>query len=62
MANRSIGTAAAAVILLLGLCAGAAAQQAPLDTDDGGELTAVSVTATRIAQPSFDVPASIDTE
>ncbi len=62
VANRSIGTAAAAVILLLGLCAGAAAQQAPLDTDDGGELTAVSVTATRIAQPSFDVPASIDTE
>jgi iron complex outermembrane receptor protein len=46
--------------LLLGVCAGAAAQQGPSDSQE--ELAAVTVTATRIAQPSFDVPASVDTE
>ncbi len=62
MASRSIGTAAAAVGLLLGLCAGAAAQQAPADAQDGEALSEVTITATRIAQPAFDVPASIDSE
>ena len=48
--------------MLLVICAAAAAQQPASDSQDGGELSAVTVTATRIAEPAFDVPASIDTE
>ncbi len=47
---------------LLALCAQAFAQPPQDANADQDQLSAVTVTATRVAEPSFDVPASISSE
>jgi iron complex outermembrane receptor protein len=57
--RRALPAALRPALVLCGLCASALATAA--DTSDrASDLTAVVVTATRTAQPAFEVPASID--
>ena len=62
MASTTFWTAAVAGSAFLAIGAPAAAQQHAAAGTRDGALSAVTVTATRIAEPAFDVPASIDTE
>jgi iron complex outermembrane recepter protein len=59
--NGTYGGAAIALGLLV-LCGRSPAQESPGGPEAADELSAVTVTATRIAEPSFDVPASISAE